>query len=101
MVIKSIGASNACGQLGPTYNSVVIAVDPSALSTIPPFANAAAKTRVGPTRVLTLSDLASGCPNSAEKVIVGEFVVTHPVEGVAARCNPQVVWPKQLLPMGG
>lgn len=101
MVVNSVSASNSCGQLGPTYKSIVIAVHPSALSTIPPYANAAVTTRIGPTRVLTMSDIASGCPNNAGKPIQGEYVVSHPVEGVSARCNPQVVWPTQLLPMGG
>lgn len=101
MVVNSVSASNKCGQLGPTYKSVVIAVHPSALSTIPPYADAAAKTRIGPTRVLTLSDIASGCPDNANRAITGQYVVTHPVQGQSARCNPQVVWPTQLVPMGG
>jgi len=101
MVVNSVGASNKCGALGPTYKSVVIAVHPSALSTIPPYANAAATTRIGPTRVLTLKDIASDCPDNQGKVITGEYVVKHPIQGQSARCNPQVVWPTQLIPMGG
>ena len=101
MVVKSVSASNSCGQLGPTYKSVVIAVNPSALSTIPPYEDTAATTRIGPTRVLTLSDIASGCPDNAGRPVTGQDVVTHPVDGVSARCNPEVEWPTQLLPMGG
>jgi hypothetical protein len=103
MVVNTISGSNKCGALGPTYSNKVISMLISDVSTLQPYANKDAHTRLGPERQLTLSDF-ENCPKSqaepAHDKLLSAIFDPHPVKNTFNRCNPHLVMPYQMKELG-
>ncbi|TAQ90994.1 hypothetical protein B7494_g726 [Chlorociboria aeruginascens] len=100
MAVNTINARNDCGALGPTYVNAVVSMDLADVSTLQPYANSAATTRMGTPQQLTLSDLATDCPKSSDISTNGAINNYHPIDDTFNRCNPRLQIPVQIKRLG-
>ena len=102
MQIDSADADNQCGSMGPTFSKKVISMPFSHALTIQQYASAAAVSRLGPPRPLTLSDL-DNCPTLPSNLwtYLPKIANEHPVADNFYRCNPHFVVPPEAWALGG
>jgi hypothetical protein len=94
-------ATDLCGnQVGPTLVDVITGYHITDVSTLQPYKNAAATTRMGPAQQLQLSDLRTDCPavtanpdslDSLNLISHKNILGTNDTE-----CNPILEWPTGL-----
>jgi hypothetical protein len=101
MVVNTISGYNWCGALGPTFSSAVISMDITDVSTLQPYSDAAAATRMGGPQQLTLTDL-EHCPKTEKEPenIWSKIFDPHPNKDQYNRCNPHLVMPLQMKQLG-
>ena len=100
-MVNTIFGENNCGPLGPTYSNAVFSMDLTDVSTLQPYQDNTATTRMGPPRQLVLSDLEFNCLNTYGTFSTdGAYINTHPVYGNYNRCHPRYVFPIQLKRLG-
>lgn len=102
MLVHGVSADNACGDLGPTFGDNVISMPISDVLTMQPYANAAATTRMGPPRQLTLTDF-DNCPALTKSLwdLIPVIADEHPNMDTFNRCNPHLAVPAALRALGG
>lgn len=103
MLVTLADASNACGTFGPAYTSKVVSMPISEALTMQPFANAAAVSRMGPPRQLTLTDL-DNCQPLPDNLweLIPVIVDLHPnYDDVFHKCNPHFIVPPAVRALGG
>ncbi|KAH8656972.1 hypothetical protein BGZ60DRAFT_136768 [Tricladium varicosporioides] len=103
LVVETIWADNRpCLQLGPTFSNQVIVMNPTDVYTLQPYADEIVMTRMGPPKLLTLSDLNDCSTNSYDSIQKEHHsFLTHPVDGKVNRCFPRISWPSQINSLGG
>jgi hypothetical protein len=97
-------ATGLCGQqVGPTLKNFAVGYDITDVSTLQPFKNAKATTRMGPPQQLELSDLRTDCPETTilPKNYFDYLETNHLVEGEDSKCNPILSWPTDLRHAAG
>lgn len=104
MVLETVAASNKCGQLGPQFTNYPLALNPSDVSTLQLFHDAAAHSMIGAPQILDLDDIATDCEDAAfegRTLTAGPHWTTHPYAGDDFnRCSPRIAWPPQLKSLG-
>jgi hypothetical protein len=85
--VNTMEARNYCGQLiGPVVTDFITSYPLSKVSTLQPYADAAATTRMGPPQQLKLNDLRSDCPVvAASDVPVNNHNIYNETD---VGCNP-------------
>ncbi|PQE12321.1 hypothetical protein CJF31_00000525 [Rutstroemia sp. NJR-2017a BVV2] len=102
--INTMKATGLCGQqVGPTLKNFAVGYDITDVSTMQPFKNAKATTRMGPPRQLELSDLRTDCPKTT--ILPEDYFdyqgTNHLVKGEDSECNPILSWPTDLRHAAG
>jgi hypothetical protein len=67
--------------------------------TLQPYANAQATTPLGPPQILSLSDLATDCPQT-QLSNSAAITNTHPIADTFDRCNPRLIPPIEVKRLG-
>ncbi|PQE34065.1 hypothetical protein CJF32_00002895 [Rutstroemia sp. NJR-2017a WRK4] len=102
--INTMKATGLCGQqVGPTLKNFAVGYDIKDVSTMQPFKNAKATTRMGPPQQLELSDLRTDCPKTT--ILPEDYFdyqgTNHLVQGEDSQCNPILSWPTDLRHAAG
>ncbi|KAF4635416.1 hypothetical protein G7Y89_g2681 [Cudoniella acicularis] len=97
-VINTMIATDYCGNtVGPTFKNYITSYNITDVSTLQPYANAKATTRMGNPEQLHLSDLKSNCPQAYTAPAQNHNIWNTRDPG----CNPVLVWRTDLKDAGG
>jgi len=100
-IFNTITGYNDCGLLGPTFVNAVVSMDPTDVSTMQPYTAETQQVNTLPPRMLTLSDIESGCEGySATAIATGYVADNKELNTTYNRCNPRLMIPPQLTQLG-
>ncbi|RDW58747.1 hypothetical protein BP6252_13223 [Coleophoma cylindrospora] len=88
IVVKTVYATNPCGQVGPTYKQGVVSIHPTNLKTVVPYPTTHA-TASRATVAMDFNDLAN-CPKNMPTPV--GWNIGRPTAGAYARCHPDLDW---------
>ncbi|KAG9237259.1 hypothetical protein BJ875DRAFT_540615 [Amylocarpus encephaloides] len=102
LIVDNIGATNACGGLGPTFVDRVIAMDPADVFTLQGYADYSDHEQIGEPKVLNLDDL-QNCdlePYHSEVTTHEDWTERPLATDPFNRCSPRISWPTQIQSLG-